>query len=445
MREAVRLRRDTTFTRCRISSFALKTGLLGVSLGLLAICGCKKADDAADATEVSVQVEKPEQGDISEHIMADATLSPLAQAAISPKITAPVRRFYVQRGSHVKSGEILATLENSDLAAAALDNKGSYAAAQAAFNAQTQAQVPEDYQKAQLDVAQTKATLDLNQSIVNARQQLFAQGAIPGRDLDTATAGLVQAQAAYDTAAKHLQSLQTVSRQAALEQAQGQLTSAKGKYAGAEAQVSYSEIRSPIDGIVTDRALFAGETAAAGSSLITVMDTSALLAKVHLSQTVAQRIKTGDDATVTVPGVAEPIPAKVSLVSPALDPGSTTVEIWLRIDNRKGTLKAGTPVRTSITGRTIPAAIKIPLAAVLTAQDGTKSVMIVGSDGLAHRKSVQLGIQDGEDVQVVSGVGTGDTVITEGAYGLDDGTKVKIGTAQADDDKPSASKSEDAK
>ena len=260
------------------------------------ISGCKKADDNVDATEVSVQVEKPEQGDIAEHIMADATLSPLAQAAISPKITAPVRKFYVQRGSHVKNGQLLATLENSDLTAAVLDNKGSYQAAQAAFNAQTQAQVPEDYQKSELDVAQTKAALDLNQSIVNARQQLFAQGAIPGRDLDTATATLVQAKVAYDMAAKHLQSLRNVSRQAALEQAQGQLTSAKGKYVGAEAQVSYSEIRSPINGIVTDRALFAGETAAAGSALLTVMDTSALLAKVHLAQIVAQRLKLGDEA-----------------------------------------------------------------------------------------------------------------------------------------------------
>jgi HlyD family secretion protein len=444
MREAVR--RDTISMSDKISSFLPKAFFWGFSLGLLVVCGCKKTEESPDTTEVAVQVEKPEQGDISEHIMADATLSPLAQAAISPKITAPVRRFYVQRGARVKSGQLLATLENSDLSAAALDNKGSYAAAQATFNAQTQAQVPEDYQKAELDVEQTKATLDLNQSIVNARQQLFAQGAIPGRDLDTATAGLVQAKAAYDTAAKHLQSLQVVSRQAALEQAEGQLTSAKGKYAGAEAQLSYSEIRSPIDGVVTDRALFAGETAAAGSALITVMDTSALLAKVHLSQLVAQRLKVGDDAMVTVPGVSEPVPAKISLISPALDPGSTTVEIWLRIDNRKGTLKAGTPVRTSIVGRTVPAAVKIPLAAVLTAQDGSKSVMIMNSDGTAHRKSVKLGIQDGEDFQVISGIGMGDSVITEGAYGIDDGTKVKVGAAQEEgDDKPSAGKSEESK
>jgi HlyD family secretion protein len=445
MREALRLPRYAMSLPSRCFSYAPKTWLLVPVLVALTVSGCKKTSDTPDISEVSVLVEKPEQGEISERILADATLSPLAQAAISPKITAPVRRFYVQRGARVKAGQLLAILENSDLAAAALDNKGSYAAAQAAFNSQTKGQVPEDYQKAELDVAQTKATLDLDQSIVNARQQLFAQGAIPGRDLDAAATGLVQAKAAYDTAAKHLQSMQTVSRQSALEQAQGQLTSAKGKYEGAEAQVSYSEIRSPIDGVVTDRALFAGETVAAGSSLVTVMDTSALLAKAHLSQIVAQRLKIGEDATITVPGLAEPISAKVSLISPALDPGSTTVEVWLRIDNRKSLLRAGTPVRASITGRTIANAIKIPIAAVITASDGGKSVMVAGSDGLAHRRSVKLGIQDGEDVEVSSGLAVSDMVITEGAYGLDDGTKVKVETKEEKDEKPSAEKGEEPK
>ncbi len=168
-----------------------------------------------------MQAEHPEQGAISEHITADAILAPLAQAAIAPKISAPVKKFYVQRGAKVKEGELLAVLENTDLVGAAQDNKGSYEAAQAAYATATKAQVPEDTQKAELDYAQAKANLDLNISIVNSRKQLFAEGAIPGRDLDTAQAALVQAQAAYDTAAKHLESMHNVSREAALKSAQG--------------------------------------------------------------------------------------------------------------------------------------------------------------------------------------------------------------------------------
>ncbi len=409
-----------------------KTGVAAVAgLSLLLAAGCKKEVEAAP--EVTVQAEHPEQGPLAEHIEADALLTPLAQAAIEPKITAPVKQFLVQRGDTVQEGQLLAVLENRDLAAAAMDNKGSYEAAQAAYATATKAQVPEDAQKAELDYAQAKANLDLNQSIVNSRRQLFKEGAIPGRDLDTAVAALVQAQAAYDSAAKHLQSMKQVSREAALKSAQGQLTSAEGKLKGAEAQVSYSEIRSPIRGVVTDRPLFAGETASASAALVTVMDTSVLIAKTHVGQSLAQRMKVGDEATVSVPGVDKPVAAKVSLISPALDPGSTTVEVWLKIDNKAGTLKVGTPVKASITGRTVAQAWKLPAAAILTAQDGSKSVMVVGADGTAQRKTVTLGIADDGDVQVLSGVGASDLVITRGAYGLDTGTKEKVGPAGDED------------
>ena len=426
--------------RTIVAAMALRLLPASLALASLLFSGCKK--EVAPAVEVTVQAEHPEQGSISEHMTVDAILSPLAQAAIEPKITAPVRKFYVQRGAKVKAGQLLATLENADLAAAALDNKGAYVAAQAAYATATKAQVPEDTQKAELDFTQAKANLELNQNIVKSRKQLFAEGAIPGRDLDTAQAALVQAQAAYDTAARHLESVRNVSREAALQAAQGQLSSAEGKLKGADAQVAYSEIHSPIDGVVTDRPLFAGETAAAGAPLLTVMDTSSLLAKSHVAQSMVQQMKLGDEAEIQVPGLADPVPAKVSLISPALDPGSTTVEVWLKVDNRLGKLKVGTPVKASITGTTVAHAWKIPANAVLTAQDGSKSVMLVGSDGTAHRKPVTVGISDGDDVQVTSGLSPSDMVITGGAFGLDEGTKVKIGPADAEDDekKPAAAK-----
>ena len=409
-----------------------------LAVPLLIICGCKK--ESAPLAEVMVQTEKPEQGPIAEHISVDAILAPLAQAAIEPKISAPVRQFLVQRGARVTEGQLLAVLENADLTAAALDNKGSYEAAQAAYATATKAQVPEDAQRAELDFRQSKANLELNQSIVKSREQLFAEGSIPGRDLDTAKTALVQTQAAYDSATKHLESIQQVSREASLKAAEGQLASAEGKLKGAEAQVNYSEIHSPISGVVTDRPLFVGETAASGAPLITVMDTSSMIAKTHVAQSVAQGMKIGDEAEIHVSGLMDAVPAKLSLISPALDPGSTTVEIWLKIDNKAGNLKVGTPVNVSITGKSIAQAWKIPAAAVLTAQDGSKSVMLVGSDNVAHKKAITIGISDGDDVQVTSGLAPSDMVITGGAFGLDEGTKVKVGPAEDDAAKPGADK-----
>lgn len=411
--------------------------------GALLLSGCSQKE-ATPTVEVNVQAVHPESGSISEHINVDATLAPLAQAALSPKISAPVKKFYVQRGARVKAGQLLAVLENRDLQAAALDNKGTYTAAEATYQTATKAQVPEDLQKAQLDLAQTKATLDLNQNIVNSRKQLFAEGAIPGRDLDTSMATLVQSQAAYDTAKKHLEGIQSVGHEAALKAAKGQLTSAEGKYLGAAAQVSYSEIRSPINGVVTDRSLFAGETVTAGTTLVTVMDTSALLAKVHIALAQAQRLSVGSAATLQIPEIEEPVPATVSLISPALDPGSTTVEVWLRVENRKGIYKVGTPVHASIVGRSAQDALLIPKGALLAAQDGGRTVMVVGADSTAHHQTVGIGLQDNDNVQITSGLTAKDLVITSGGYGLDDGTKVKVGAAE-DAEKPAAGKNGDGK
>ncbi|WP_263357592.1 efflux RND transporter periplasmic adaptor subunit [Acidicapsa ligni] len=389
-------------------------------------------------SEVTVQASLPHRGDISEQIVADATLSPLNHAVITPKITSPVKKLYVQRGAHVKAGQLLAVLENSDLSAAVMDNEGAYKSAEAAYANATHATVPEDYTRAELDLKQAKANLELSQSIATARTQLFSQGAIPGRDLDTAKAALVQAQAAYDLAQQHFEAVQKTSNKAALESAKGQLDSAKGKFLGTQAQLSYTEIRSPIDGIVTDMPVYPGETAAAGVPVITVMETSSLIAKLHIAQLMAQQLSVGAEATILVPGMDDPIAGKVTLISPALDPGSTTVEVWVRVENHKEILKAGTPVHVSITGRSANNALLIPTQSLQTAQDGGKFVMVIAADGTAHKHPATIGLQTATISQVLSGITDKDMVITTGSYALDEDTKVKVGAA---DDKPDAGKS----
>jgi RND family efflux transporter MFP subunit len=406
---------------------------------LLAPGGCSKKDEAPP-TPVAVEAAPVRIASVTEKVVAEAILSPVAEAAVSPRISAPVEKFYVQRGSKVKAGELLATLQNNDLQAAVTDNQGAFDAASAAYQTAVKAQVPEEYQKAELDLAQAKANLDLSKTIVASRQKLFDEGAISGRDLDTSKAALVETQAAWDTAAQHMASMKEVSHEAALRAAKGQLESARGKYDGAQAEFAFSEIRSPIAGVVTDRPLYAGETAPAGAPLITVMDTSALLAKIHLAQPQAQLLKTGDSASVNVPGLADPVAGVITLVSPALDPGSTTVEVWVRIDNPKARLRPGTAVHVSLAGRTAPQALVVPSESIVLSTSGKSTVMAIGSDGVAHQVAVTTGIAGDGQTQILSGVSAGQPVVTTGAASLDDGTHVKIVAASDDDDQSGVAK-----
>jgi multidrug efflux pump subunit AcrA (membrane-fusion protein) len=410
----------------------------------MAASGCKSSADESQAVAVAVKVQHPKMGPISEEIAADAILAPLSQAALAPRLSAPVREFYVQRGAHVHRGQLLASLEDRDLTGSVLDSKGNLSVAEATYETAVHATIPEEDQKAQLEVEQAKANLDVAKRTSEERKRLLDQGAIAGRDVDTAVAAQVQAQAAYDIAVQHLRSLDQTTRIANEKAAKGQLTSAKGRYESAEAQVSYSALRSPIDGVVTDRPLFAGETAAAGVPVITVMDTSSLLAKLHLAQSAAQELKIGGEAEVHVAGINEPVKASVSFISPALDPGSTTVEVWLKLPNPDGRLKVGTPVHVIITGRTVQNAIQIPSSALLPAQNTGSTVMIAGADGVAHTRVVTVGIRTAENVQIADGLSTTDNVITEGSYGLDDGTKITLAADKADEgaEKPAAGSKE---
>jgi HlyD family secretion protein len=402
----------------------LAAGLSVSGFCLLFLAGCSKSK--TEEPTVSVQIAPVERETLQRTVNAEAILFPLQQSALVPKVTAPVRAFYVKRGSHVRKGQLLAVLENRDLAAAAQENKGAYDQAQAAYETTTAASLPEEIQKAKLDVQVAKETLDATQKLYDSRQELYKQGALPRKDLDQAAVSLVQARSQYDIATKHLNSLMAVGKQQELKSAAGQLESAKGKYLGAQAQLSYSEIRSPIAGVVTDRPLYPGEMAAAGTPLITVMDISQVIARAHIPQDQAVLLKVGDTAKITVPGDDIPVEGKVTVVSPALDPNSTTVEVWVQAKNPQQQMKPGVSVRLSMLSQTVPDALVVPASAILTAADGGTSVMVVGSDKRAHQKAVKTGFKQGDDIQILQGVQGGEKVIASGAYGLPDNTKVTV-------------------
>jgi HlyD family secretion protein len=406
---------------------------IAVTLVLL-FAGCSSESGEKEAA-VSVEVVSVEKTSIRRLITAEAVLYPLQQAGLTPKVSAPVKKFYVKRGSPVHRGELLAVLENRDLAAAEEDSKGSYDEAQAVYETTTTTGLPEEIQKATLDAQAAQQLFKAQQKIYNSRQELYQQGAMPRKDLGQAGVDLTNARNQHEIAQKHLDALLARGKQQELRAAAGQLESAKGKYLGAAAQLEYSEIRSPMDGVVTDRPLYPGEMAAAGTPLVTVMDISRVVARAHIPQPDAALLKIGDGASLTVPGEDQPIIGQVTLVSPALDPNSTTVEVWVELKNPDGQLKPGTSGQLSMIAQTVPDALVIPAVGLLTAQDGSTTVMVAGADGRAHQTTVRVGIRQGEKAQIVEGLKVGDRVVGTGAYGLPDNTKITAEKAPASPDK----------
>jgi HlyD family secretion protein len=407
-------------------------------LGLCVLCGCGNSEKEKEPV-VSVQTTPAQRGPIAQLVLAEAVVYPLEQATVAPKITSTIKKFYVQRGSRVKKGQPLADLENRDLSAAEQSSKGEFEQAKANYETTIGASLPQQIQKAELDAVAAKSAFDAQQKVYDSRKELFQQGAIPRRDLDTAEVAFLQARSQNEQVQKQLADLQRLGKEQALKAAEGSRLLAEGHLRGAEAQLSYSRITSPIDGVVTDRPLYEGDLATANQPLLTVMNTSRLIAKAHIAQSEAAVLKVGNPAELKIPGLDDPIKGRVSLVSPALDPGSTTIEVWVEAPKPDPALKPGMTVEVSMTAKTAKDAIVVPTAAVFKNSEGADYVLLAGSDEKAHQKTVQLGIRNSELTQIVGGVNPGDPVITTGGYAVPDGTQIKI---EKPEEKEAAAKDE---
>jgi multidrug efflux pump subunit AcrA (membrane-fusion protein) len=406
---------------------------LPFAVALFVFVGCSKKEPEV-VPEVSVQVTAAKKGDVSRMVAAEAVVFPLQQAVVTPKISSTIKSFAVQRGARVRKGQLLAVLENADLSAAATQSKGEYEQAEGAYVTSTASSIPEQIQKAELDASSSQAAANAQKQIVESRKELFQQGALPRRELEAAEVALAQAQSQYQQAQKVLDDLRRSGKEQAVKSAGGQFDAAKGKLLASQAALSYSYIKSPINGVVTDRPLYPGELANANQPLLTVMDNSSLIAKAHISQAQAVGLKKGAQAEIRIAGQDDPIPAKLSLVSPALDPGSTTIEVWVQAAKPPDSLRPGMTVEISITAGTAEDAVIVPNNSIFQTNDGTNYVVVAGSDNVAHQKNVQLGIRGVTETQVTSGVNAGESVITSGGYGLPDKTKIKIEAPEKNED-----------
>jgi HlyD family secretion protein len=387
------------------------------ALACTSLAGCRHKDEQEATPVVTVDVAPVLLAQIQRTIRAEGLIYPRQQAAIVPKIAAPIRRVLVQRGTRVRAGQLLLELENRDLAGASAESRAALDQAQANYETAARATVPQEVQKAELDARAAKDALDAQQAIYDSRQRLLQEGAIAEKEVNDARANLSQARAQYETARKRLEDLQGFARDQELKAAAAQRDVAKGRHESAEAQLGYSRVTSPIDGVVTDLPLYPGEMPPSGQPIVTVMDLSQVIVRTHVSPAEAAELKVGNDANVIGPGGA-PIAAKVTQISPALDASNTTVEVWILADNKDGALRPGTSLKVEMIARTVPNALVVPQAAILTSPSGATFAIVIDKDDKPHRRKIAVGVRDSGKAQVTDGLESGQRVATTGAFEL---------------------------
>lgn len=208
------------------------------------------------------------------------------------------------------------------------------------------------------------------------------------------------------------------------------LETLRAKHGLAELQLSYTEIRAPFAGVVARRSVRLGQTVQPNAVLFRVTDPSPLKAQVFIPERQLKRLQPGQAAAVQVDAVpGKTFLARVSLVSPTIDTQTATFKATVEVTDPSGELRPGMFARLGIVFERKPEALQIPRVA-LVETDGERSVFVV-QDGVAHQRSVETGLSDSGNVEIVDGLVGTEQVVIVGQSGLKDGNKVRVVTLQS--------------
>ncbi len=392
---------------------------------LLAGCGAKQDQEAKPV--VQVKVAAAETATVRLSVEAPATVFPLQQAAIAARVTAPIRSIGVRKGENAAAGQMLVELDNRDLAAQRAEAAAAVTEARASLEKTTAGTLPADIERARGALSTAEAAFNQAQKIYDRRQELFKQGAIPGRDLLTAETDLAKARADRDVTQKALDVTLHQSREGDIRMAESRLKQAQARFDTAAAQLQFTEIRSPFAGTVTEQLMYPGDLAQPSTPILTLMDLSTAVARAQVPETQAAAVRLGQSCEFTSGDASDKrFAGRVSMVNQAVDPARRTIEVWCSIPNSSRALKANVfGTLTAETGSE-PGSVVVPQSAVQFAE-GTSNgtVLVVDDKRIAHKRDVVAGrVFDGK-VQIKSGLKTGERVVVEGGYGTPDGTEVK--------------------
>jgi multidrug efflux pump subunit AcrA (membrane-fusion protein) len=185
---------------------------------------------------------------------------------------------------------------------------------------------------------------------------------------------------------------------------------------------------SPEDGIVSQRLVSNGQMVNDMDPLAELIDPASVYVEAAVPIGNLGMIRPGMAATITsplAPGAA--MPARVAALSPSLSPNGATAPARIEFTSRARVTQAGAPVEAVITVASTAEALVVPVAALFDdAARNSYYVFVAGADGRAHRRPITIGIRDGSEVQVTSGLKAGELVITSGGYALADGLRVTV-------------------
>jgi RND family efflux transporter MFP subunit len=373
--------------------------ILVFAVFLLAGCGKEShKSEFAAPPPVAVQTVTVQETEWPSIYEATGTVRARVSASVASKVMGYIRELHVKAGDTVSAGQLIATIDSRELEA------GLQLARAAVEEARS------GIAEADNAVAAAKAQLELATVTFRRIQDLYEKRSVSNQEFDEAKSRLHVSQAGHEMAI------------AKRRQMDAKVLQAEESARAAEVTRSYTELRAPFSGIVTEKRAEQGDIATPGAPLLTIEGTGAYQLEAPVEEARLGTIQIGQPVSVLLEAFGRSIPARVTEITPAVDPASRSFVV-------KVLLPGGVRLHSGLFGRarfttSLRRTIAVPAEAIAIVGQ-VRSVAVV-EDGVARMRLVSLGDRNGDMVEVLSGLSAGDRIVSPRPANLTDGGKVEV-------------------
>jgi len=359
------------------------------------------------------KLQKVEKGDLAKSVVATGKVTPITKVEVKSKASGIVKKLLVDYGDKVKKGQLLAQLDKEEIQAQVEQSRAAVEAAEASLTSSEA-----DYERAKVDAEGPDVPL-LKRAYERAIG-MAKQGVV-------STSALEDAQKNYELALnkQNVSKAQVTVLKAKIAQSHGQLGQDRANLKQLEEQLSYTDIESPIDGIVLSRDVEMGDAVSsilvlgsAATLVMTLGDTSQVYVKGKVDESDIGKVYLGQPARIKVESFKDKtfngVVTKISPMGVEKD-NVTTFEVRVSINNPGGELRAEMTANAEIILEEHKNVLQIPEGAIVYDKDKKASVEVPDSRGKEGKKkiAVNIGISNGAKTELLSGLKEGDQVVLQ--------------------------------
>ena len=387
-------------------------GGIGLLLVLLIAGGLIAATRGGTKIDPS-KLQKVEKGDLAKSVVATGKVTPITKVEVKSKASGIVKKLLVDAGDKVRKGQLLAQLDKEEIEAQVEQSRAAVEAAEA------------NVQSTEADYARAK--VDAEGPDVPLLKRAYERAIGMAKEGVVSTSALEDAQKNYELALnkQNVSKAQVTVLKAKMAQAQGQLGQDRANLKQLEEQLSYTDIESPIDGVVLSRDVEMGDAVSSilvlGSSATLVMtlgDTSSVYVKGKVDESDIGKVYLGQPARIKVESFKDKtfngVVTKISPMGVEKD-NVTTFEVRVSINNPGGELKAEMTANAEIILEEHKNVLQIPEGSIIYDKDKKASVEIPDTSAKDGKKkiAVNIGISNGAKTELLSGLKEGDQVVLQ--------------------------------